>query len=36
MMEEILAKEEGYAYDMKTLPGRVGEEEVTANVKPKS
>jgi hypothetical protein len=36
MMEEILAKEEEYAHDMKTLPERVEEEEVTAKVKPKS
>jgi hypothetical protein len=36
MMEEILAKEEEYAHDMNTLPERVGEEEVTAKVKPKS
>jgi bacterioferritin len=36
MMEEILAKEEDYADDMKTPLERVGNEEVTAKVKPKS
>jgi bacterioferritin (cytochrome b1) len=36
MMEEILAKEEEHAHDMKTLLERVGKEEVTAKVKPKS
>jgi bacterioferritin len=30
MMEEILAKEEEHADDMKTLLGRVGKEEVTS------
>ena len=34
MMEEILAKEEEHADDMKTLLERVGKEEVTAAVKP--
>jgi bacterioferritin len=36
MMEEILAKEEEHADDMKTLLERVGKEEVTAKVEPKS
>jgi bacterioferritin len=36
MMEEILAKEEEHADDMKTLLERVGKEEVTAKMKPKS
>jgi bacterioferritin len=36
MMEEILAKEEEYADDMKTFLERVGKEEVRAKVKPKS
>jgi bacterioferritin (cytochrome b1) len=36
MMEEILAKEEEHADDMKTLLERIGKEEVTAKVKPKS
>ena len=36
MMEEILAKEEEHADDMKTLLERVGKEEATAKVKPKS
>lgn len=34
MMEEILAKEEEHADDMKTLLERVGKEEVTGGVKP--
>ena len=36
MIEEILAKEEEHADDMKTLLERVGKEEVTAKVKAKS
>ena len=36
MMEYILAKEEEHADDMRTLLERVGKEEVTAKVKPKS
>lgn len=36
MMEEILAKEEEHADDMKTLLERVGKEEVPARVKPMS
>ena len=36
MMEEILAKEEEHADDMKTLLERFGKEEVTAKVKAKS
>jgi hypothetical protein len=36
MMEGILVKEEEHADDMKTLLERVGKEEVTAKVKPKS
>jgi bacterioferritin len=36
MMEEILAKEEEHADDMKTLLERVGKEELTAKVKAKS
>jgi bacterioferritin len=36
MMEEILAKEEEHADDMKTLLERVGKEEVMAKVKAKS
>ncbi len=36
MMEEILAKEEEHADDMKALLERVGKEEVTARVEPMS
>jgi bacterioferritin len=36
MMEEILAKEEEHADDMKTLMERIGKEEVTAKLTPKS